>query len=143
MMNAYFRQSLQIWFSTNLIGTILLWLIAERGSFPFYQLLAVAMLFSLPAILMLMPSLYILEFIASSTKRLAFAFTCTLTISSVVLALFLTQIPLTVDAEIGKMFLPYVVAAPVCFIVVVERAAVIKHRLNVKRRKTHPKEEVL
>ena len=134
-MAAYFRQSLLIWFATNLTGTTLLWLIAGPGAVPFYQLLAVAMIFSLPALVMLIPSLYILEFIETSPKRLAFALTCTLTISAVVLAIFLTQISISVDAQIGKMFLPYVVAAPVCFITVVERSVIIKHRLNVKRQK--------
>jgi uncharacterized membrane protein len=127
MLLAYLRQSLLIWFFTNLKGTVILWIILP-GEIAFHQLMIVSLIFSLPAVVLLLPALYILDFIDGPPKRIAFALISTLSICAVVLMLFLAIVPGFGDhsAVIGRMLLPYVGAAPICFIVVAEVSAVRK-----------------
>jgi hypothetical protein len=126
-MLTHLRQALLIWFITNLTGSVALWLILFKG-FIFYQLLMASLIFSIPAVILLIPALYILNFIDGPTKRIAFALISTFGICATVLMLFLAVVPGFGEnsAEIGKMLLPYVGAAPVCFITIVELSTVRK-----------------
>jgi hypothetical protein len=127
MLLAYLRQSLLIWFFTNLKGAVILWIILLQ-EIAFYQLMIVSLIFSLPAVILLLPTLYILDYIDEPPKRITFALISTLSICAVVLMLFLAIVPGfgNHSAVIGRMLLPYVGAAPICFMIVVEVSAIRK-----------------
>jgi hypothetical protein len=115
------RHSVFIWFFTNLIGAFGLWIILNM-EIPFYALILVSLILSIPAIVLLIPALYILEFIDGAAKRITFSLTATLGICAVILMVLMAIVSDDngIAAEIGQMTLPYVVAAPLCFITTVE-----------------------
>ena len=127
MLSVYLRQALLIWFFTNLKGSIILWIVLP-GEINFYELLLVSLTFSIPAVILILPALYILDFIYRPSIRIAFAFISTMGICAVVLMILLAVVPGLGDnsAEIGRLLLPYVGAAPICFMIVAEVSAIRK-----------------
>lgn len=131
---SYFMQSSLIWLLTNVIGSSVLWIILERA-LGYIELLALSSLFSIPAIALVIPTLYILEFIQEPGKRIMFAVFSMLAICAIVLMIFMVIIPNKGDTaiQIGKLLLPYVVAAPICFIFVVEVSMIRRFKSNARK----------
>jgi hypothetical protein len=105
-------RSLLIWLSTSILASLVNWINQTTGlGLPEVILLSLA--FSLPALVFLVPVLYLLDSITDRRHRVLYSFTSVITLCLVVIVLFLQIIKsLGIDKEIIISLLILIVWLP-------------------------------
>jgi hypothetical protein len=126
MLRNIIIESLAIW-TITLVGGLITWIII-LGSFPPIAVAVLPALLSVPALMLLVPSLYMMHWIGEPFNRILFSLLCTTTLSTIAFCIACALLEVSpIDLIIGM--LPYIIIAPFAFILVAECSIIIRHKL--------------
>lgn len=125
-------ESILIWLCTNLLGSVFHWLNHTVG-LNFIEITAVSLIFSLPALLILIPNFYILHSLTGKHTRLVYAVSSILILSLIVTFIFLefTKGYAFPDGKLIVLILPYVLSAEVSFFLIARKVILIPENQRV------------
>ena len=123
----HIKRSLGIWLLTGALGSFYLWY-SDIIGLPYHEILILSLVFSGPAIMLLIPNFHLLQQLPTMAMRIGYSFLSVLFFCLLIALLFLMLIngyPLERN-EIVTLMLPYTVAAEVSFFVV-SRKLILYH----------------
>src|SRR5687768_13629565 len=111
-----------IWLTTSILASLINWLNQTTGlGLP--EVILLSLIFSLPALIFLMPVLYLLESIGDQKHRILYSFVSVLTLCLMVVLVFL-QITnrFSIDkTTIINLLMPYFFAAEASFFIIARK----------------------
>jgi hypothetical protein len=116
------RQSLLIWVATSFLGSVFLWATGFIG-LKLFEIVMLSLVFSGPAVVCLIPTLYFISSISDRGKRIITSLISVLVLCVLVIAIFLHIIrhyPIT-EGGLLYLLLPYVFTAPACFFLIAHK----------------------
>ena len=120
-------RSLLIWLATSFLASCF-HAITETIGLRLDEFMLLSLLFSLPALLFLIPNFYILNIVVGKNNRILYSFISVLMLCLLVVALLLTLANGYFEKEmLYRLLLPYIVSAEISFFLFTRNVILIKH----------------
>lgn len=122
-------ESILIWVFTCLLGSIFHWINGAVG-LSLFEVIAISLVFSLPALVFLIPNFYVLHSLTGKYKRVAYALASILILSLIVIYIFLefTKGYHFPDGLLIVLLLPYMLSAELSFFLIARKLILAEAR---------------